>query len=38
MREKGKKLTDTAWTCSCGSLNTGYRKTCGSCKKTKHGI
>jgi len=26
-------LIDSTWTCGCGSLNAGYRKTCGGCEE-----
>lgn len=28
-------LVDSTWTCGCGSLNAGYRITCGECGKPK---
>ncbi len=24
---------DSTWTCGCGSLNAGHRKTCGGCEE-----
>ena len=24
---------DSIWTCGCGSMNAGYRKTCGGCEE-----
>ena len=30
-----KKLSETMWNCECGSLNAGYRTTCGMCDKPK---
>jgi|TARA_R110000796_G_scaffold196816_1_gene313224 hypothetical protein len=28
-------LVDTSWICGCGSLNAGYKNTCGECNKEK---
>ena len=28
-----KSAVDSSWTCGCGSLNAGWRTTCGGCKE-----